>query len=334
MRQVATGGKSGLADVRTAPTVSVVVLNWNGERYLDPFFESLAQQTYPAELIDVVFVDNASSDASVARFEALQIPRSQVVQTGANLGYSGGNNAGIRLATGDFVAVCNNDLILAETWLENLVGAATETSADVVVPKLIYQDSGLINNAGSVLVAGSTWPNFERGMGSDQNDPEFAVRCEVTSFCGASPLFRQDFLQRVGLFDPTFFLYWEDSDLAWRGQRAGSTYIYEPSAIALHAGSGSVVAGSRTFNHYVSRNRILVLLKNGALPLAAACFAEVFLHHVVWKLRDVGSAVRRRSGRRESFVALWRGCLIIAATLRWAPVALLKRFRIISEESL
>jgi GT2 family glycosyltransferase len=203
------------------PLVSIVVLNWNGQRYNDIFFKSVAKQTYGTKKIEAIFVDNGSSDDSVKKFLEMKIPYAKLIETGDNYGYSGGNNFGIREAKGDYIVICNNDLVLEPKWLETLVKTAQETDADIVVPKLIHFGTSKIYNAGSMIHPEDDWPNRERGVNQSADKKEFNTRAEITAFCGASPLFKRSFLEEVGLFDKQFFLYWEDTDLSWRGQKLG-----------------------------------------------------------------------------------------------------------------
>lgn len=320
---------------QSLPFVSILVLNWNGKRYIDSFFDSVASQDYGLKNLEVIFIDNGSTDDSVRYFLSKKYPFARLVETGANLGYAGGNNYGFKEAKGDYIVVCNNDLRLAKNWLSNLIEAAKETHADVIVPKLVYENTDIINNAGSILIPDSDWPNLERGINQSNNLPEFSKRATVTAFCGASPLFKRSFLKNVGLFDKNFFLYWEDNDLSWRGQKKGKTYVYEPSAVAYHDASGSTGGeASPIFNHYVSRNRILVLVKNGRLRYVVKAFLKVTRDHVLWKIKDLFVSIARRSGRKHAAIALWRGVKIIADALRLTPIMLAKRWKIIREDTL
>lgn len=320
--------------MKTDPFISVLVLNWNGQRYIDSFFASIEKQSYGTDNIEVLFIDNDSHDNSVEHFLAKKIPYARLVQTGANLGYAGGNDVGFHQAKGDYVVVCNNDLEFDHNWLKNLVVSAIETDADVTVPKLIYARSDRINNAGSNIVKTSDWPIIERGIDQPLSEG-FDERVEVTAFCGASPMFKRSFLRSIGLFDRQFFLYWEDGDLSWRGQKAGKKYIFEPSSIAYHDASGSTGGpSSPVFNHYVSRNRVLILIKNGPLTVALRAFVKVGRDHVLFKLNDLRKAIRSGQGRKPALAALWRGCKILLDVVRLTPVMLLKRWHIMKEEYL
>ncbi len=317
------------------PLVSILVLNWNGSPLIEPFFESLDLQTFGMDRVETIFIDNASSDDSVEHFLATKRPYARLLQTGANLGYAGGNNRGFHEARGRYVIVCNNDLELAPEWLASLIRTVEVTGADVVVPKLVDVGSGRIGNAGSEVVSWSNWPIIERGVGADLGAPEFDVSTEVTAFCGASPLFRREFLEDVGLFDGHFFLYWEDGDLSWRGQSLGKRYVYEPAAVALHRTSSSTGGSeSPTFVHYVNRNRLLILIKHARLHVMLSGFKGVLRDHVLLKVRDLTRAMRSGSGRRVAAGRLWMGFKIFGGVARLTPLMLLKRWGIAKEERL
>lgn len=321
--------------MKTHPLISIIVLNWNGKRFIDGFFNSIYQQTYPADRLEILFVDNNSSDDSVEYFNAHNFPRARLIQTGDNYGYAGGNNYGLAQAKGEYIAVCNNDLELDQNWLEELVIAAQRHHADVTVPKLVFAESRTINNAGSILVPHLDWPNLERGIDKPIDDPEFNKECEITAFCGASPLFSRAFLKDVGFFDRRFFLYWEDVDLSWRGQKQHKKYIYAPRSVAYHHTSGSTGGEtSPVFIHYVSRNRILILIKHAQFSLVLRGFAKVIRDHILYKVWDCVKSIRNHNGRRSALKALWGGIKIICDALWLTPLMLMKRWGIAKEEHL
>lgn len=315
------------------PKVSLLVLNWNGKRYIDSFFNSIDKQTYGTDNIEVLFIDNDSHDDSVEYFLSKKIPYARLIQTGANHGYAGGNNFGFKQAKGEYIVVCNNDLELTPTWLEELIKAARKTNADVTVPKLVYGNEHTINNAGSNIFAHQDWPIIERGIGQPDNNPEFNKPAEVTAFCGASPMFKKSFLHDVGIFDKTFFLYWEDGDLSWRGQKAGKKFHYAPDAIAYHFASGSTGGEqSPTFIYFVSRNRLLILLKHASPLVIFKGFAKVSRDHILYKMRDLFNAIKQGSGRKKAANNLWLGVRIVFGAILLSPIMLGKRWKILKEE--
>ncbi len=103
------------------PTVSVVVLNYNGLRHLETCFDALLALDYPPERLELMFVDNGSSDESLS-FMRERYPTVRLVETGANLFFAGGNNYGAERATGEYVAFLNNDTRVEPDWLSEMVG--------------------------------------------------------------------------------------------------------------------------------------------------------------------------------------------------------------------
>src|SRR3989344_2775274 len=117
-----------MAKLQELPFVSVVVLNWNRKRFVDPFMKTIIGQTYPKDRLEVLFTDNASSDGSVDYIKGQygDLPYLKVVQNDKNYGYSKGNNLGIHRASGDYVLVCNNDLELEKNLIKELVAVASK----------------------------------------------------------------------------------------------------------------------------------------------------------------------------------------------------------------
>jgi len=318
------------------PTVSVVVLNWNGKRFIDPFMKSLAAQTYPRERVELLFTDNGSTDDSVEYFNMHygDNPGNKVVLNGANYGYAGGNNLGMLQASGEYVLICNNDLELKEDAIEQLVGTAQRHQADVTSAKLMYLNRpGVINNAGSRLDTTSDWPIHEIGI-NEEDHGQYEDDREITAFCGACILVRRDFLQTIGMFDKRFFLYFEDGDLSWRGQKAGKKFYYAAKAIAYHVHTGSSKEGSPTFNHYVGRNRLLILTKNGKLKPLAKAWAKTIRDQFLLRVKRLILAIRGKYPKRLALREFWLSQKMIWAAIVWTPYALGKRYHVIKEDHL
>ncbi|HMT18919.1 MAG TPA: glycosyltransferase family 2 protein [Candidatus Saccharibacteria bacterium] len=321
---------------RMKPLVSVVVLNWNGKRFVDPFLNAYYQTVYPSNRLELVFIDNNSTDESVAyaKKKVRKSWKTVFVQNDNNYGYAGGNNKGIPHTSGDYILIVNNDLELAPQLISELVSTAQKTDADAVVPKLMFKNKpGYINNAGSILESDQAWPVRERGY--DQKDEgQFDKTEEVTAVCGACVLFKRSFLQDVGLFDAKFFMYFEDSDLSWRGQRAGKLFYYEPKAVAYHVHTGSSKEGSPLFNFYVGRNRVLIMAKNAQLKLFFKVLGNTLYWHLVFRIWSLLKSAITRNGRKHAVVEFWRSQKMLWSLFSQLPRAFAKRWHIIKEETL
>ena len=160
----------------------------------------------------------------------------------------------------------------------------------------------VVNNAGGVV--------FDDGYGADRGYLEadagqFDEPAEVFSWCGGGVLLRPSYLQQVGLFEETFFLYYEDTDLSWRGRAAGWRYEYVPGAIARHVHSASSGVGSALFMHYTERNRLLMLVRNAPWPMVLRAILRFVLVTASyrWRSTNAGSTLtaRRRLGALAQF---------------------------------
>lgn len=320
----------------SVPTVSLVVLNWNGKRFIDPFIKTFLLQSYDQDKLELLFIDNGSTDDSVEYIKQKygQVKNINVVENGKNYGYAGGNDRGMHHATGDYVLVCNNDLELDKDLVTELVKVAQDKNADLVVPKLMYLNKpGIINNAGSRLDMNSDWPIFE--IGKDQKDTgQLNEVVEISAFCGACVLFNKRFLQTVGLFDAKFFMYFEDGDLSWRGQKAGAKFYYAPKAIANHFHTGSSKEGSPLFNHYVGRNRVLILAKNARFIVFAKGYAKTLRDHLLFRTKNLWAALFGRYSKKLALKEFYFSQKILWSIAILLPYAFLKRIGILKEDKL
>jgi hypothetical protein len=180
----------------------------------------------------------------------------------------------------------------------------------------------VVNNVGSVLIDG--------GYGADRgylqrDDGQFDHADEVFAWCGGGVLLRRRYLEEVGLFDERFFLYYEDTDLAWRGRSRGWRYRYVPESRIRHIHAASSGEGSALFQHYVERNRLLMLTKNAPRAMAASAVARFVLITASYARRDVVAPVLR--GHRPNFVLLRRRTRSFFAYVALLPAMLIARVR-------
>jgi hypothetical protein len=156
----------------------------------------------------------------------------------------------------------------------------------------------VLNNVGSVLLPdghGADRGYLERDTGQFDR-PE-----EVFAWCGAAVLLSRRYLESVGLFEDRFFLYYEDFDLSWRGRAQGWRYLYEPGSVVRHVHSASSVEGSRLFQYYDERNRLLTLTRNAPVSLALREAGRHLLVTGSYARRDiVAPLVHRRPPQPET----------------------------------
>ena len=236
--------------------ISVIVVNWNGKSLLADCLASLESQTFRD--YEVIVVDNGSSDGS-AEFVREEFPRFTLVQLKENRGFAGGNNAGIREARGEWIALINNDAVAMPDWLERL-HQATQANQNVgFAASQVVLTSGTLDSAGDgMTIAGVP---YKRGHGN-KPDGVFLQPAEVFGASGCGVLLRSDMLDRIGLLDEDFFCIYEDGDLNFRARLAGYQCLYVPDAVIHHRLHGTLGRLSKTYVYYGQRNMEYLYFKN------------------------------------------------------------------------
>lgn len=260
------------------PLVSVIVVNWNGLDYLPGCLDSLAAQSYAA--LEVVVVDNGSTDGSVEYLRGRRTDRLQLLEQPENLGFAGGNNLGIRASKGAYVALLNNDAEADPQWVEALVAAAEADPTVGMCASRIYvwKRPGLLDGAG-LIVSGDGIGRARGRLEADGERYEREADVLLPSACAA--LYRRAMLDEIGLFDEDFFAYCEDTDLGLRARIAGWRCRYVPGAIARHRYSGSTDAHSPFKAFHVERNRIWVVVKCFPARLAVTSIAYTLARYAL-----------------------------------------------------
>lgn len=242
----------------TRPTLSVIILNWNGRPYLEACLVAVEAQTLAPDRI--ILVDNGSSDGSIP-FVRERFPRVLVHVNGGNLGFAAGNNVALRDATADVVVLLNPDVILAPDALSALVEAMTaDPTIGVVGCKLWYPGGELIQHAGGHVTHPQALPRHD-GIG-ERDEGQYEAPRDVEYVIGAAAALRRSLLDRIGLLDEGFFLYFEDVDLCARARRAGYRVVYLPQATAVHVESATAVKGSFAYLQRFHAGRWRYLLKH------------------------------------------------------------------------
>jgi hypothetical protein len=238
------------------PLVSIIIVNYNGKKFLSDCLNSIFHQTYYP--FDVIMVDNASHDGSV-EYVHQNFPEVKMFTQSDNRGFAGGTNAGIRQAKGEFVLTLNNDTIIAPDFIDELVKPlVSDPSVGMCASKMIFPDGRINSTAICISRSGAAW---DRGMG-EPDYGQFDVAEEVFGPCAGAALYRRTMLDEIDLFDEDFFLYMEDVDLAFRARLSGWKCMYVPTARVYHVHGGSTEPGSDTSVYYGNRNLLWYVVKN------------------------------------------------------------------------
>ena len=242
------------------PLATVIVLNWDGVEILEECLKSLKVQTYSP--LEVIVVDNGSTDQSVALVKDKFGDFVRLLQNPTNLGFAGGNNVGIRVANGHYIALLNNDATVDPHWVEELVKAAEANPQVGMFASKIYsfEEPGILDSAGGLLI----YPDgLSRGRGRLERDlGQYDKMEEVLLPSGCACLYRRAMLDEIGLFDEDFFAYSDDTDLGLRGRIAGWKCLYVPTAVAYHRYSSTTGRYSPLKAFLAERNRFWVAVKN------------------------------------------------------------------------
>lgn len=240
---------------------SVVIPNYNGEKYIDECMNALRKQR--EQSFEVILVDNASEDNSIAAFEAYNDLNIRTITLDENYGFSRAVNEGIKASEAEYVILLNNDTHVGKNFVGALVDAMDEDDNifSAQAHMLQYSDRTITDSAGDYFCA-LGW-GFSRGK--DEKASKFTERRDVFSSCAGAAIYRKSVFETIGYFDEVFFAYLEDMDIGYRAKLHGYRNVFVPEAKVLHVGSGS--SGSR-YNEFktklAARNSMLVMYKNFA----------------------------------------------------------------------
>jgi GT2 family glycosyltransferase len=323
--------------------VTVVVVTYDGAHLLPGCLDSLAAQTISRDRMRVVLVDNASHDGTLDLVRR-DYPWVEVIASPRNLGFAGGNDLALARLETPYAFLLNSDARADPRCLETLLAAADRPGtqrdaafnatvllaqryrhahADETGPEVLVTPAGCVvaDDAGDVRLVNTTGNLVTTdGYGIDRGWLEDADRhrpeAEVFGFCGAAVLLRRSALEQVGLFDETFFMYYEDTDLSWRLRRAGWGVRHVPGASVDHIHAASSVEGSPLFLFHNDRNRLLTLTANATAGLALRCVSRALV--------TAASTTIRRQEPWSRTALRWRS---LAGWVRLLPHALRTRAR-------
>ncbi len=240
------------------PSISVIVVNWNGEEHLRPCFESLSRSDYPADRVELICVDNGSTDGSRALL-AREFPHVRVVALDRNTGFTAGNEEGVASARGDVLLFLNNDMRVEPDCLREIVAPLDETCACVGARVLSWDGRRIDFLRGTLNFEARGYQEFF-GV---RNGPDLPWPAETFFPNGGAFAVTRAAYDRAGGFDRSFFAYYDDVDLGWRLRLTGTPIRVAAKAIVYHrhgATSGKHPSGQKRF--LMDRNALWSVLKN------------------------------------------------------------------------
>ncbi|HTE26001.1 glycosyltransferase family 2 protein [Flavitalea sp.] len=243
------------------PLVSIITLNWNQTLVTCAFLESTRLLTYSN--YEILVCDMASDIDPTSTIEKGNYPNTRVLRSETNLGFTGGNNWGMRQAKGDFIFVVNNDTEVTADLLEVLIEPfLNDDKIGVTCPKIRYHSEPDI-----IQYAGFNPINLYTGRGTavgsmEQDKGQYDVSGYTHGAHGCAMMISKKVIEKVGMFPEKFFIYYEEWDWSSRILRAGFKIYYQSKGLIFHKESVSMGRQSAIKVYYHTRNRILYMRRN------------------------------------------------------------------------
>lgn len=246
------------------PKVAVVILNWNGEFFLEKFLPSVYNSTYPN--IEFIIGDNGSTDNSIS-FVQEYYPTIRIIQNAENFGFAGGYNKILEHVTADYYILLNSDVEVTPSWIEPVISFMESQNYIAAQPKIrAFHQKHHFEHAGA---AGGHIDYFGypfckgRILNITEEDKgQYDQEAEVFWATGAALFIKSSAWHEVGGFDPDFFAHMEEIDLCWRLKKLGYKIGYTPKSIVYHVGGGTLHTSNPTKTYLNFRNNLLMLQKN------------------------------------------------------------------------
>lgn len=278
----------------TLPTVSVVVVNYNGRHHLEPCFNSLIKQDYPGDRLELLLIDNASQDGSL-ELMAQRFPDVKIIRNQENVGFAPAVNQGARAATGQYVALINNDAYADPNWIAEMVVMAERQRDDGVVcigAKMLDWYGDRIDFVGGGINFYGHGDQFFHRLRAD------AVHIQpqhVLFACGGAMLCERQVFVDTGGFDDDYFAYFEDVDFGWRLWLLGYKVMLAPDAVVYHRLHGT---SGGMYWHQVSalieRNALITIIKNYGEENLQRVLPAALMLLIKKSLLDSNNAIDRR----------------------------------------
>ena len=269
-------------------SLSIVIPTLNKEKILINCIDSIKHSAKKCNIsnYEIIVVDDHSSDQSYKLLNRKH-PDVRLILHNQNKGFGASCNDGIREAKGDIIILLNDDTIVAENWLGEIIKPLSDERCGISTCKILFMEKkngkDVIWYAGGFLspfLPRISWHRGYKKLDLGQYD-----KGEKVSFAsGCAIAFRKDFIDKVGLFDERFFLYFEDADLCVRTLSAGYYIYYNPNAVVRHAESLSTKRESAFWLYHRERSRFIFIKKNFVhlLPLFILYFIVFYFPQSFW----------------------------------------------------
>ena len=255
--------------------VSIIILNYNGEKFLTECIDSIKSQTDHDH--EIIVVDNASPDNS-GHESAKKYPDCKFILNEKNVGVPEGLNIGIRNSSGEFIILMNNDVKVTQGWLENFFNAYKKYGVALYQPKFLKMTNPeILDGTGDMInIFGF---GFARDKGQRDNKEKNDIE-EISYASGTCMFLPKKIIDDIGYFDKELFAYHEELDFGWRARLYGYKSFYVPDTIIHHYGSAGWGWSGKKF-YFLERNRWFVLLKNYSLKTITRLFPSLLFLEII-----------------------------------------------------
>lgn len=243
------------------PEISFIVVNYNGLANTRELLRSIERYINGISY-EIVVVDNGSFKNESLNLSE-EFPKAVNIRSDKNLGFSGGNNLGIKASSGQYIMLINNDALLCDSSISELVKTLeTDPSIGAVSPKIYFLNPpDTIQYAGFTDLTKITLRN--RTIGYNEYDRgQYDKPTETASTHGAAMLVKREVIERVGFMPEIYFLYYEELDWCVKMRECGYKLMYQPAAVVIHKESQSIGSDSYIKRYYMTRNRLLFAHRN------------------------------------------------------------------------
>ena len=259
---------------------AVVILNWNGRKYLEQFLPPLIQ--YSSGEAEIIVADNASNDDSISFLET-NFPSIRIIRNPANEGFARGYNLALKQVKSDYYILLNSDIEVTPDWIQPVIDMMEkDLSIAACQPKIrSYFErtkfeyagaaGGFIDKYGYPFCRGRLFQSIEEDLG------QYDDAIEIFWATGACMFVRADLFHQAGGLDEDFFAHMEEIDLCWRLKNLGYKIMYCPQSVVYHIGGGTLPKISWRKTYYNFRNNFYLLYKNLPDNLLIEVFAKRFI---------------------------------------------------------
>ena len=247
------------------PSVAIVILNWNGKKFLEQFLPSVLASTYTNKKI--IVADNASTDDSISFLQS-NYPQVGIIQNSSNEGFARGYNTALKQVQSDYYVLLNSDVEVTLGWIEPIIELMeSDKLIAASQPKVLaYNNKNLFEYAGAC----GGWLDkfgypFSRGRVFDEcetDSGQYNNRQQCFWASGAAFFVRASVYHETGGLDEYFFAHQEEIDLCWRMQLAGYKVFVEPASVVYHVGGGTLPRGNSRKTYLNFRNNLIMMAKN------------------------------------------------------------------------